>query len=58
MLKPANRVAESVTFHAIEFAKKAQLLRESGRDIVSLSIGEPDFTAPFLNALAQLTSWL
>ena len=46
MLKPANRVAESVTFHAIEFAKKAQLLRESGRDIVSLSIGEPDFTAP------------
>ncbi|HZJ96544.1 MAG TPA: aminotransferase class I/II-fold pyridoxal phosphate-dependent enzyme, partial [Oligella sp.] len=46
MLKPANRVAESVTFHAVEFAKKAQLLRESGRDIVSLSIGEPDFTAP------------
>ena len=46
MLKPANRVAESVTFHAVEFAKKAQQLRESGRDIVSLSIGEPDFTAP------------
>ncbi|MDK6202266.1 pyridoxal phosphate-dependent aminotransferase [Oligella urethralis] len=46
MFKPANRVAESVTFHAVEFAKKAQVLREAGRDIISLSIGEPDFTAP------------
>lgn len=47
-LTPAQRVADAVTFYAMEFAKKAQQLREAGRDIVSLSIGEPDFTAPAL----------
>jgi len=46
MLRLANRSQEFLTFHAVEVFKEAQALQAMGRDIVSLGIGEPDFTAP------------
>ncbi|NEN74758.1 pyridoxal phosphate-dependent aminotransferase [Pelistega sp. NLN82] len=46
MLAAASRIHQAVTFQAVEFAKQAQYLREQGHDIISLGIGEPDFTAP------------
>jgi aspartate/methionine/tyrosine aminotransferase len=42
----ADRTAEFLTFHAVEVFKEAQALQAAGRDIISLGIGEPDFTAP------------
>lgn len=55
MLRLASRVQEFLTFHAVEVFKEAQALQAAGRDIVSLGIGEPDFTAPVrvLEALDQ-----
>lgn len=38
-----NRIKESLT---IGMAKKARLLRAEGRDIINLSLGEPDFDTP------------
>ncbi|HLU03980.1 MAG TPA: pyridoxal phosphate-dependent aminotransferase [Advenella sp.] len=46
MTRFAHRIDQALTFHAIEVTKAAQQLREQGRDIISLGIGEPDFTAP------------
>lgn len=46
MLRLASRSQEFLTFHAVEVFKEAQALQATGRDIVSLGIGEPDFTAP------------
>jgi len=46
MLRLASRAQEFLTFHAVEVFKEAQALQAAGRDIVSLGIGEPDFTAP------------
>ncbi|ETD69364.1 aminotransferase [Pelistega indica] len=46
MLNVASRVHQAVTFQAVEITKQAQALREQGKDIISLGIGEPDFTAP------------
>lgn len=46
MLRLATRSQEFLTFHAVEVFKEAQALQAMGRDIVSLGIGEPDFTAP------------
>jgi aspartate/methionine/tyrosine aminotransferase len=42
----ADRTADFLTFHAMEVFKQAQALQAAGRDIISLGIGEPDFTAP------------
>ncbi|ARP80247.1 aminotransferase [Bordetella genomosp. 8] len=42
----ADRTHEFLTFHAVEVFKKAQAMQAAGRDIISLGIGEPDFTAP------------
>jgi aspartate/methionine/tyrosine aminotransferase len=42
----AQRTAEFLTFHAVEVFKQAHALQAAGRDIISLGIGEPDFTAP------------
>ncbi|AOB30068.1 aminotransferase [Bordetella sp. H567] len=42
----AYRTHEFLTFHAVEVFKQAQALQAAGRDIISLGIGEPDFTAP------------
>ncbi len=40
----ADRTHEFLTFHAVEVFKQAQALPAAGRDIISLGIGEPDFT--------------
>src|SRR3546814_12117124 len=46
MLRLASRAQDFLTFHVVELFKEAQALRAAGRDIISLGIGEPDFTAP------------
>lgn len=46
MPRLADRTHEFLTFHAVEVFKQAQALQAAGRDIISLGIGEPDFTAP------------
>lgn len=42
----ARRVDDIEPFHVMELVKRAVALERAGRDIVHLSIGEPDFTAP------------
>ena len=46
MPKPANRTNAIVPFHAVEMFKQASTLAAQGLDVISLGIGEPDFTAP------------
>ncbi len=41
----AARTHDTVTFHAVELFKEASALQRSGIDIISLGVGEPDFTA-------------
>ena len=41
----AARTLETVTFHAVELMKQANELQRAGIDIISLGVGEPDFTA-------------
>lgn len=45
-MKLATRTALIEPFHAMEFGKRAAALQAQGRDIVRLSIGEPDFPVP------------
>ena len=42
----AQRAAHVMPFYAVEMFKQAAALSAQGRDIISLGIGEPDFTAP------------
>src|SRR5690606_23470003 len=42
----ADRTERTAPFYAVEVLKQAQALAAQGRDIISLGIGEPDFTAP------------
>jgi len=42
----ARRTDHTLPFHAVEVLKAAQALQAQGRDIISLGIGEPDFSAP------------
>lgn len=44
--EPARRVGPIAPFHVMELVKAADALAASGRSIIHLSIGEPDFTAP------------
>src|SRR3546814_20846716 len=46
MPRLASRAQDFLTFHVVELFKEAQALPAAGRDIISLGIGEPDFTAP------------
>src|SRR5690606_18320279 len=46
MLRLGRRRSEIVPFHVVELFKQANKLVAQGRDIISLGIGEPDFTAP------------
>lgn len=41
----AQRLQHTQTFHAMEIFKRTLALQAQGRDIISLGIGEPDFTA-------------
>lgn len=42
----ATRTDRTVPFYAVEVFKQAQALVAQGHDVISLGIGEPDFTAP------------
>jgi len=46
MPRLARRTAHVQPFHAVEILKQAQALQAQGRDVISLGIGEPDFSAP------------
>ncbi|HLU15869.1 MAG TPA: pyridoxal phosphate-dependent aminotransferase [Burkholderiaceae bacterium] len=46
MFSLAKRTEEIMPFYAVELFKQATALNAQGRDIISLGIGEPDFTAP------------
>ncbi len=46
MPRLAHRTELAVPFHAVELFKEANTLIAQGKDIISLGIGEPDFTAP------------
>ena len=42
----AKRTEQVMPFYAVEVFKQANELKAQGKDIISLGIGEPDFTAP------------
>ncbi|AZS81193.1 MULTISPECIES: pyridoxal phosphate-dependent aminotransferase [Achromobacter] len=46
MPRLAARTHDFLTFQVMELFKQAQALQAAGKDIISLGIGEPDFTAP------------
>lgn len=46
MSRLASRTNHIVQFYAVELFKQAHALNAQGRDVISLGIGEPDFTAP------------
>jgi len=46
MSRLASRTDHVVPFYAVEVFKQANQLNALGRDVISLGIGEPDFTAP------------
>lgn len=46
MTRLAKRTDQVMPFYAVEVFKQASVLNAQGRDIISLGIGEPDFTAP------------
>jgi aspartate aminotransferase len=50
--KLSTRVNEMATSATLAMAAKARELREEGRDIIGLSLGEPDFTIPEFVKLA------
>ena len=50
----AQRVHAIAPFHVMEVVKAASALARSGADVISMSVGEPDFTAPELVAQAAI----
>ncbi|MEB2401810.1 pyridoxal phosphate-dependent aminotransferase [Parapusillimonas granuli] len=46
MPRLAKRTEQVMPFYAVELFKQAAVLNAQGRDVISLGIGEPDFTAP------------
>ncbi|AYR21544.1 pyridoxal phosphate-dependent aminotransferase [Alcaligenes faecalis] len=58
MSRLARRTEHVLPFHAVELFKQANALKATGRDIISLGIGEPDFTAPqaVVDALQQASN--
>ncbi|MDR5742295.1 pyridoxal phosphate-dependent aminotransferase [Caballeronia sp. LZ029] len=46
LVRLASRVDAIEPFYVMELMKEAQALERAGRDIIHMSIGEPDFTAP------------
>ncbi len=45
MPRLASKLDRIEPFHVMELVKRAQAMQDAGRDIVHMSIGEPDFTA-------------
>ena len=46
MFEPSKRISEITESETLAMTKRARELRESGKDVISLSIGEPDFHTP------------
>ncbi|WLE58295.1 pyridoxal phosphate-dependent aminotransferase [Burkholderia plantarii] len=46
LIRLASRVDAIQPFYVMEIVKQAALLEQEGRDVIHMSIGEPDFTAP------------
>ncbi|WP_250537973.1 MULTISPECIES: pyridoxal phosphate-dependent aminotransferase [unclassified Caballeronia] len=46
LVRLASRVDAIEPFYVMELMKEAQALERAGRDVIHMSIGEPDFTAP------------
>ncbi|BAN22553.1 pyridoxal phosphate-dependent aminotransferase [Caballeronia insecticola] len=46
LVRLASRVNAIEPFYVMELMKEAQALERAGRDVIHMSIGEPDFTAP------------
>ncbi|WP_246796978.1 pyridoxal phosphate-dependent aminotransferase [Burkholderia perseverans] len=46
LIRLASRVDAIQPFYVMEVVKQAALLEQAGRDVIHMSIGEPDFTAP------------
>lgn len=45
-LKTAARIGDIAPFHVMELLARAQALEKTGRDIIHLEVGEPDFGTP------------
>lgn len=46
MIEASKRISEIIESETLAMTKRARELKESGKDIISLSIGEPDFNTP------------
>lgn len=46
MFSASSRISDIVESETLAMTKRARELREQGKDIISLSIGEPDFNTP------------
>lgn len=55
-LQVARRVGNIEPFRVMEMVKAAGEMRRAGVDVISLSVGEPDFTAPELVAEAAMAA--
>lgn len=57
-MKQSNLTRKVQPFHVMELVKQADALQAQGRDVIHLSIGEPDFAmpAPVQQALLQAVS--
>ena len=56
---PASRLADIAPFHVMELLARAKALQASGRDIIHMEVGEPDFPTPepiIAAAQAQIAS--
>lgn len=45
-MRPSTRALHVEPFHAMAFAERAAALERAGHDVITLSLGEPDFGAP------------
>lgn len=46
MIEASKRISEIIESETLAMTKRARELKESGKDVISLSIGEPDFNTP------------
>ena len=53
-LQVARRVHAIEPFRVMEMVKAAGELKRAGADVISMSVGEPDFTAPDIVASAAM----
>jgi aspartate/methionine/tyrosine aminotransferase len=55
-LQAARRVEAIEPFRVMEMVKAASAMRRDGIDVISMSVGEPDFTAPEMVAHAAMAA--